>query len=221
MRDLSRRVRHGIAGAAVVAGALMVPSVASAGTTPSGPRPTATNPVPVDYSCFVTFQGGSTFVPYNLAFDVAAPASSRRWLPFRAVLDTPAITPNPTLQSDVRDVEVVFALPENTRLLATWLTGGGDFGDAPPTVEVDGDVVRLRAAGPFPSATAFDLPALNLLLVGTEAGTATTATGGTSTDDPSFSWTRNSLSPGDPPGTLRPFDCQPPAPVVFTRTAIG
>lgn len=228
MRHLSRRVRRAIAGTVVTAAVLapLVPPGASAAASsatarPATGQPAPSTPVPVPYSCFVTFPGGSTFVNFGLTFDTSAPATARRWRPFRVVVDTPPITPNPTLQSDVRDVEVVFALPDNAVLLAPFLTGGSGLGGTRPTVEVDGDVVRLKAAGPFPAGTVFDLPALNLLLLGDQAGTVATATGGTGFDDPSFSWVRNSLSPGDPPGTLRPFDCQPPAPVTFTQTAVS
>jgi dehydratase len=211
-----RRARRGLAGLLVGAAVMaLTGSPVAAGTTR-----VATTPAPVAYDCFVTFPGGSTVVHFGLTFDVAAPATTKVGKPFKVVLDTPAITPNPSLQTDVRDVAVKFKLPANTAVLATWLTGGSGLGDSEPEVDVEGGVLTLRAAGPFPSATPFDLPAVNVLLVGVQNGSAVTATGGTSFDDPSFSWTRNSLSPGDPPGTLRPFECQPPAPVTFTTTDI-
>jgi len=227
----TRRARRALAGLLVGAGLLGLatpatsasPSTsAAADTADSGAkvRPLATTPVPAAYDCFVTFPGGDTVVQYGLTFDVAAPATTRLLQPFRVVLDTPPITPNPNLQSDVRDVEVTFDLPDNAMVALTWLTGGSGLGSTVPTVEVAGGRLTLKAAGPFPSATVFDLPAVNVLLVPLRTGPATTATGGTSYDDPSFTWLRNSLSPGDPPGTLRPFLCQPPTPVTFTNTAV-
>jgi dehydratase len=175
--------------------------------------------VPVDYSCFVTFQGGSTVVPFSLTYGVQAPETARSGVPFRVVLDTPPWVPNPDLQSDVRDVEVVFRMPDNAEVVATWLSGG-DVWQHRPKVTQDGDVLRLKLAGPLPAGESFDLPAVNVLLNGTETGPAEVTTGGTSFDDPSYQWTRNSLSPGDPPGTLRPFDCQPEEPALFTTTEI-
>jgi dehydratase len=223
MRDLSCRARRSLAGIVVAAVAVLGLPGVGAGAAPAAPAgpPPAPVPVTVGYSCFVTFPGGSTFVPYSLTFGVTAPATSHRWLPFRVAVDTPPITPNPSLQSDVRDVQVEFALPAGAPLLAYRLSGGSDFGASPPTVEVDDGVLRLKASGPFPAGAVFDLPELTLLFLGSQSGAADVATGGTSVDDPSFSWTRNSLSPGDPPGTLRPFECQPPTPVTFSHTVIG
>jgi dehydratase len=214
------RARRALAGMAGLLASVTVAVAPVAGpAAASGGRPGASSQVPVAYSCFVTFPGGSTYVSYGLTFDVSAPATVRRGQPFRAVLDAPPITPNPTLQSDVRDVEVDYRLPANAVPVAWWLSGG-DLGSSRATVVREGDVLLLRAAGPFPAGQVFDLPALNVVLLAVGAGAAQTATGGTSYDDPSFSWTRNSLSPGDPPGTLRPFQCQPPEPVVFTTTNV-
>jgi dehydratase len=197
------------------------PATATPATANAGPAtPPPTTPVPVAYDCFVTFPGGDTVVGYGLTFKVSAPTTTRLLLPFKVVLDTPPITPNPSLQSDVRDVAVTFDLPDNALVVAAGLTGGSGLGTTVPKVSVAGGRLTLRAAGPFPAATVFDLPAVNLLMIGFKTGAATTATGGTSYDDPSFTWMRNSRSPGDPPGTLRPFLCQPPVAVTFTSTKV-
>jgi dehydratase len=46
-------------------------------------------------------------------------------------------------------------------------------------------------------------------------------TGGTDLDNPSFRWTRTSVTPGDPPNTLRPLLCEPATPVTLSSTAVG
>lgn len=214
------RLAVGAASAAVAMLAAPLAGDAAPAAPASGGHGAATASVPVGYDCFVTYPGGDTVVQYSLTYDVTAPASVRRFVPYVVSLDTPPITPNPALQSDVRDVEVAFEVPDNAVVAAYWLTGGSGLGDSDVEVERSGDVLTLTASGPYASATVFDLPALKVLLVPLTTGPAVFATGGTSFEDPSFSWQRNSLSPGDPPGTYREFLCQPPADVVLATTQV-
>jgi dehydratase len=192
---------------------------ASPGTGDQNQNPPVTSSVTVGYGCFVTFPGGETTVPYSLTFATMAPAEVSPWKKFRVVLDPPVITPNPAIQTEVRDVAVQYRLPDDS-----WLVGyrlvGGDLNGHSATVQRDGDVLEVKAHGPFPAAQPFELPELRLTLRAHHGGVLQTTTGGTSTDDPSFSWTRTSASTGDPAGTLRPFRCEPATPVVFTSTTV-
>lgn len=175
----------------------------------------------VDYDCLVTFPGGSATMPYSLTFTVTAPTSVAPYGVFGIAFDPPAITPNPAFQSDVRDIELQFRLPANATLLGHVLYGGSNLGGSTPSVERRGNVLVLKASGPFQANTPFELPTLAVGLLAGSGGVLLSATGGTGVDNPSFRWTRNSVSPGDPPNTLRPLLCEPPAPVTFSTTAIG
>jgi len=202
-----------VAAAVAVAGLLWTTSAASA--SPPAPVPSS-NPVTVDYTCFVTFPGGSTFVPFSLTYGVTAPKLIGPPRKFDVVIDPPTITPNPAFQLAVKNVAVVYRLPENARLTHVGLSGGSNLGLTPPTVERSGDVLVLRAAGPFTAGVPFDLPTLVAgLKAHPHAGIVETTTGGTSHADPSFSWTRI-----DTAGTERPFMCQPPAAVAFSSTTV-
>ena len=182
------------------------------------PTPT---PVTVNYGCFVNFPGGSATMPYSLTFGVYAPTTVAAQQVFGVAFDPPVITPNPGFQSDVRNIEVQYKLPANAKLLGWALFGGSGLGSTVPTVVRNGNVIVLKAAGPFQAGVPFDLPTLGLGLQAKTGGVITTGTGGSSVDNPSFRWTRNSVTPGDPPNTLRPFQCEPAAPVTFSTTTVA
>ncbi|MFE9746850.1 hypothetical protein ACFYOT_18270 [Saccharothrix saharensis] len=213
-----------------IALAAILPVGTTAGADPSTPDAAgiarltdasyASTQVTVDYGCLVTFPGGSATMPYSLTFKVTAPSSVSPKGVFGIAFDPPVITPNPTFQSDVRDVELKFRLPSNASLVGYVLYGGSNLSGT-TAVERKGDVLVLRATGPFTANVPFDLPTLAVGLVAGSNGVARSATGGTSVDNPSFSWVRNSVTPGDPPNTLRPLLCEPPAPVTLSSTTIG
>ncbi|GAA2879375.1 hypothetical protein [Actinoplanes cyaneus] len=214
MMTLKSKWATRVAATTVLALAGVLPAVSAQAATET--TAAAATPVTVNYGCYVTFPGGETTVPYALTFTTSAPATVAKGQFFKVTLDTPAITPNPAIQSQVQDVAVRFKLPTGAVPVAWWLTGGTVSG---ASVERQGDVLVLKAAGPFPAATVFDLPELDVLLLSkVKTGVLTTATGGTGTDNPSFSWTRTSASAGDPAGTLRPFRCEPAATVTLTST---
>ena len=218
--------------ASIIALAGVIPASTAASASPSTLAPasvqqlaTSNYPVPtpvtVNYGCYVTFPGGSTTMPYSLTFGVYSPAAVAPYQVFGVAFDPPAITPNPQFQSDVRDVTVQYKLPANARLLGYALFGGSGLGSTVPTVERIGNVLVLKAAGPFQAGVPFDLPTLGVGLRAKNGDVIKTGTGGSSVDNPSFSWTRNSVTPGDPPNTLRPFQCEPPTPVTFSSTTVA
>jgi len=208
--------------------AAIVSAATMAGASASAPVPAdfaqqgyVSSQVKVDYDCLVTFPGGSANMPYSLTFKVSAPNSVAPQGLFGIAFDPPVITPNPAFQSDVRDVELQFKLPASTTLLGYALYGGSGLGGSKTTVERRGNVLVLKATGPFQANTPFDLPSLLVGLKAGHKGLAQSVTGGTGVDNPSFRWMRNSVTPGDPPGTLRPLLCEPPAPVKLSSTTVG
>lgn len=176
-----------------------------------------TSSVPVNYSCFVTFPGGETTVPFSLTFAATAPQQVKPYKKFKVVLDSQPWTPDPQFNREVRNVKVKYKLPGNAELEQYKLSGGSNLGPTPPTVQIDQQArtLSLTAPGPLPAQVEFDLPTVTLKLKSGAGGVAQTATGGTSLTDPSWSWTRI-----DPAGDPRPFDCNPASPVVFTQTTI-
>lgn len=212
MKTHPRRGLRFVIATLTLAGLLWMPG--AAGAKANEPLP-PTNPVTVNYSCFVT-PGGSTFVAYSQTWAVTAPTTVGPPRKFEVVLDPPVITPNPALQTKVNDVAVAFRLPDNARLRDYELSGGSNLGPNEPTVEIVGDVLVLKAAGPFASGVPFDLPTLTLeLKADPNAGVTEVLTGGTSYDRPTFMWTRTDLQ-----GTDRPFMCQPPTPQAFSSTTV-
>ena len=221
----SKRTRRKVAVTALaLAGVLAAPTAAGAApTTVDTPSvasvrftsvPTA--PVAVGYKCFVTFPGGSNVVDLGYTFEAGAVSFGSAGLLSRAVVKAPVITPNPQYNTQVRNVVVAYRLPANARLSAWWTSGGSNLGAAGATVRRSGDVLHLTAPGPFPAGAPFQLPALNFTFLSTSPGPVEVTTGGVDFDRPSFSWTLT-----DHYGSERPLACNPPAPVVFTRTTAG
>lgn len=192
-----------------------LPAAASTNTADQNAEATAS--VPVNYSCFVTFPGGETTVPFSLTFTTTAPQTVKPYKNFKVVLDSQSWTPDPQFNQEVRNVKVKYKLPDNAKLSEYKLKGGTNLGPTPPTVEIDqgAKTLSLTAPGPFPAQVPFDLPTVTLKLQSGAGGIAQTATGGTSLTDPSWSWTRTDLA-----GDQRPFNCNPASPVVFTQTTI-
>ncbi len=188
----------------------------AAGAPQAARAPQAAGTTTVGYSCFVTFQGGSTTVAFSLDFGGSAPAQVAPLRPFHVVIDSPSITPSPLHNIWVQTVRVVFPLPPNAQLLGHWLSGGAGLAGSRTTLRAaDGGLV-LESSGPFPASVPFQLPSVNLLLRAGRSGPVTVSQGGRILSEPSFSWVH-----ADPNGgTLRPFDCFVPAPVPLTSTAV-
>ncbi|MCG5468347.1 hypothetical protein LADH09A_002207 [Micromonospora sp. LAH09] len=202
---------------------LAVPATAGAATGRSATGTATTTPLvttatPVNYSCYVTYPGGSTNVPFALTFTSTAPERVGAYRPFSVTLDPQQWTPDPTFNQDVRNVTVKYRLPANAWYLWHQLSGGLNLGSTPPQVKVDSvaRTLTLTVAGPLLASVPFDLPTVTVYLLSGPSGVAQTATGGTSLTDPSWSWVRTDLE-----GVQRPFDCNPAAPVVFSSTTVG
>ncbi|MEV4659271.1 hypothetical protein [Micromonospora sp. NPDC049301] len=204
-----------------VVGLAAVPGTAGADTGRSATgtaTPRVTTATPVNYSCYVTFPGGSTTVPFGLTFTSTAPERVAAYRPFSVTLDPQQWTPDPTFNLEVRNVTVRYRLPANAWYVWHQLSGGLNLGSTPPQVKVDyaARTLTLTVAGPLPASVPFDLPTVTVYLLSGPSGVAQTATGGTSLTDPSWSWVRTDLE-----GVQRPFDCNPATPVVFSSTTIG
>jgi dehydratase len=176
-----------------------------------------TTSTPADYSCFVTYQGGSTTVSYSLTFTATAPDTVAPYTPFTAEIAAPVITPNPNINVFVQQVRVVYLLPSAARLLSAQLSGGSGLGAGGAKLSLAAGAVILTAPGPFQGNVPFQLPAVDLKLLAGGSGSASISQGGLTLADPAFSWTRS-----DPNGgTLRPFGCFSPAPVTLSTTTIA
>lgn len=181
------------------------------------PTDDTTTSTPLDYACFVTYQGGSTTVSYSLTFTATAPASVAPHTPFTAVITSPVITPNPSINLSVQGVRMVFLLPPNAALIGAQLSGGSGLGSGGARITRVPGAIILTAPGPFQANVPFQLPALTLDLLAGASGSGSVSQGGKTLTDPAFSWIRSDPSGG----TLRPFACFAPAPVPLTSTTIG
>jgi dehydratase len=175
-----------------------------------------TTSTPSDYSCFVTFQGGSTTVSFSLTYTATAPGTVAPHAPFTAVIAAPVITPNPAINVFVQTVRVVYLLPPGAVLLDAQLSGGSGLGAGGAHITRVRNAVILGAPGPFQAGVPFQLPAVTLHLLAGGSGSEAISQGGLTLADPAFSWTRSDPSGG----TLRPFACFAPAPVPLTSTTI-
>ncbi|MFI7211328.1 hypothetical protein [Micromonospora maritima] len=199
--------------AAATTGAVAPTDASAANLLP----PSVTSTVPVGYSCYVTFPGGSTTVPFSLTFTASAPQKVAPYRPFAVTLDPQEWTPDPKFNQQVRTVKVRYKLPDNAWYVWHTLSGGKNL-TTPPQAQYDWStrVLTITETGPLPASVPFDLPTVTVYLLSGPSGTAQTTTGGTSLTDPSWTWVRTDLE-----GVERPFDCNPAAPVVFTSTTIG
>ncbi|MDH6623520.1 hypothetical protein M2271_001307 [Streptomyces sp. LBL] len=102
------------------------------------------------------------------------------------------------------------------KVLSYGIADGGAAGTL--RLEVDGTKAVLRAAGPYAADTAFDLPKVTVRLKApVRRGSLETAFGGTSHDDPGFSWSFIS-SNWDGEAQLA---CWPDQPIALTRTIVN
>ncbi|MFD8573392.1 hypothetical protein [Streptomyces sp. NPDC059639] len=158
---------------------------------------------------------GTTGLAYALLVDADAPAEVGKRGTFDVTFDPAPITPNPAYNQEVRDVRIQFKLPEGATVVSHEVADGGAAGT--PTLEVSGTRAVLTAAGPYVSNQAFDLPKVTFTLrAGAKKTTLETAIGGTSHDDPGFTW--NFTPPSSTTeGTLA---CWPDQPIALTKTVV-
>ncbi len=205
---------------AVGAGAAPARTAAGLAGSPSSLRSastTATVTTPVTYSCFVTYQGGSTIVSYPLTFSGTAPDTVAVKDGYTASVSLPPITPNPSINTSVRDVRLVLTAPAGAKLLSAHLTGGAGLGPAGAQLALEGGSAVLTAAGPFIAGTPFTLPTVVFRLKAKAAGSGSITAGGVTLSDPGFSWVRTDPADGV---TQRPFACFTD-PVAVTATTLS
>ncbi|WP_158685029.1 hypothetical protein [Streptomyces sp. LaPpAH-108] len=169
-------------------------------------------PVKTYFDCRV---GTTTGLAYSEYVDAVAPATVRPGALFDVTLDPAPITPNPAYNKEVSNVALQFKLPAGAQVVSSEVADGGTAGT--PSLEVDGTKAVLRAAGPFAANVPFDLPKVTFTLKApAKKTTLNTAFGGTSHDDPGFSWTFIS-SNWDGEAHL---DCWPDQPIALTKTRV-
>ncbi|OCC11752.1 hypothetical protein [Streptomyces sp. PTY087I2] len=169
-------------------------------------------PVKTYFDCRV---GTTTGLAYSTYVDAVAPATVAPGATFELTLDPDPITPNPAYNQSVKDVALQFKLPDGATVVSYDVADGGDAGT--PTLEVDGTKAVLHAAGPYVSDTPFDLPKVTFELQAPETPTTLeTRFGGTSHDDPGFSWT---FTPASWPGEAQ-LACWPDQPIALVKTVV-
>ncbi|GGT68332.1 MULTISPECIES: hypothetical protein [Streptomyces] len=169
-------------------------------------------PVKTYFDCRV---GTVTGLAYSTYVDGVAPATVRPGATFDVTLDPAPITPNPAYNKEVKNVALQFKLPAGAKVLSYEVADGGAAGT--PELQIDGTKAVLRAAGPYVANAPFDLPKITIKLKApTTRGTLETAFGGTSHDDPGFTWTF--ISPNWT-GEAQ-LACWPDQPIALTKTLV-
>nr|AAA99938.1 ORF1; putative [Streptomyces violaceoruber] len=142
-------------------------------------------PVKTYFDCRV---GTVTGLAYSTYVDGVAPAHVRPGATFDVTLDPAPITPNPAYNKEVKNVALQFKLPAGAKVLSYEVADRLAAGT--PELQIDGTKAVLRAAGPYVANAPFDLPKITIKLKApTTRGTLETPFGGTSHDDPGFTWT--------------------------------
>ncbi|WP_228993345.1 hypothetical protein [Streptomyces sp. DH8] len=141
----------------------------------------------VPYFCR-SAEGAGEWEPYTgpRGYEVTAPATVSPYQTFTIVFDTSANLANPAYASEVRDVKLVYRLPQNALIRGYRLTGGHGLGDAKVKVQASGHELSVVTAGPLTTSTTLDLPNLEVKLTALGSGTLVSTAGGTSFDDPGY-----------------------------------
>lgn len=139
------------------------------------------------YNCR-SAEGPGAWEPYTgpRGYEVTAPATVSPYGAFTVVFDTSANLANPAFAKEVRDVKLVYRLPQNAVIRGYELTGGSGLGNAKVSVEANGNELSVVTAGPLTASTTLDLPNLKVKLRAPGSGTLTSEAGGTSFDDPGY-----------------------------------
>ncbi|TNY38098.1 hypothetical protein [Thermomonospora catenispora] len=116
------------------------------------------------------------------------------------------------------DLRVAYRVTGAGTVVGYRLEGGSDLGDARFWVERNGADLVVRSDGSFPGGVEFDIPDLVVTVRAGGSGAVTTSPGGSSFEDPAFSWFRERTGTG----SWDPFEnyVDPAAPVTFTTTVI-
>ncbi|MEE1790030.1 hypothetical protein PUR28_04430 [Streptomyces sp. BE308] len=143
----------------------------------------------VPYLCR-SAEGTGAWEPYTgpRGFDVTAPATVSPNQTFTIAFDTSANLANPTYAAEVRDVKLVYRLPQNAVIQSYQLTGGNGLGTAQVKVKANGHELSVVTAGPLTTSTTLDLPNLEVTLTAPASGTLVSKVGGTSFTNPGYAF---------------------------------
>jgi hypothetical protein len=219
-RTLARTAAAALSGAVLVAGAgpgVAGPAAAAPARAPRTATVSTSTTTTVPYACFVTYQGGSTIVSYPLTFTGTGPDTVTLKSTYISGVSLPPITPNPSINTSVRDVRLVLTAPPGAKLIGGHLTGGSGLGPEGAELDLEDGAAVLTAAGPFVAGTPFTLPTVVLTLKARTAGSGAVSAAGVTLSDPAFSWVRTDPADGV---TQRPFACFTP-PVPLTTTTLS
>ncbi|HWD82170.1 MAG TPA: hypothetical protein VG497_24900 [Kribbella sp.] len=145
------------------------------------------------YSCRADTKFGKHTVSLHQGIDAQAPATVPANTRFTiAVHSQPGSLPTEVkgfkLQ-EVRDLTLRVPVPANAAYVSARLIGGSGLNSS-PAVQLDGNTVVLKVAGPIPGGAGFQLPTLSVRLKsGRRGSTIETKLKGTSYDDPGLTLT--------------------------------
>lgn len=205
-------IRKGLAVCAALSTAVLI---GGSGTAHAATPVTTTVP----YLCRTTDSGG--WVPINghtRKYESSAPATVPVWRVFTVSLDPAPATTNASYIASIKDVQVVFRLPDNAVVIGITLSGGSGLGPGAPSVKIAGKQLTITAPGPIAGGTTYDFPKLDLKLFGLAPGSASIGPGGSSFEQPSFAHQRLGVGETE----WGPVQCyaDPAQPVTFTSTMI-
>ncbi|MEV4263221.1 hypothetical protein [Kribbella sp. NPDC049584] len=182
---------------------------------------TPTQPL-ASYACRADTKFGRHTLSLRQAVNATAPATVRPNTRFTVAVDLqPGTLPSEVkgfkLQ-EVRDLALRIPIPANTSYLGAKLSGGSGL-NSTPSVQLDGNTVVVKVAGPIPGGATFQLPTLNVRLKSGRAGsTIETKLKGTSYDDPGL--TLQAKIKWKFLSTTAPVACYPDPNPALTRTRV-
>lgn len=185
--------------------------------------PTDAHAQPVaSYACRADTKFGRHTVSLRQAVDAQAPAAVRANTRFTiAVRLQPGTLPGEVKGfklKEVRDLTLRVPIPANAAYVSAGLRGGAGL-NSTPTVQLEGNTVVVKVAGPIPGGANYELPALSVRLKSGRRGTAIeTRLKGSSYDDPGL--TLQAKIKWKFVTTTAPVACYPDPNPALTRTVV-
>ena len=175
------------------------------------------------YACRANTKFGQHTLSLRQGVDAKAPPTVRRNTRFTVAVDLkPGSLPTEVkgfkLQ-EVRDLTLRVPVPANSSYVSARLTGGSGL-NSTPSVQLEGNVVVVKVAGPIPGGASYQLPTLSVRLKSGRPGTTIeTKLKGTSYDDPGL--TLQAKIKWKFLTTTAPVACYPNPNPALTRTAVA
>ncbi|TDW15289.1 hypothetical protein [Kribbella kalugense] len=147
----------------------------------------AAQPV-ASYACRANSSYGQRTLSLRQGMDAKAPATVRPNSRFTIAVDPqPGTLPGEVKGfklKEVRDLALRVPVPANSSYLSARLTGGSGL-NSTPSVQLEGNEVVIKVAGPIPGGANYELPTLAVRLKsGRRGAVVETKLKGTSYDDP-------------------------------------